>query len=402
MMRRTVLLSSTPLLLAVVAATGCSKHEPVVSAKQLLPVRAWTVRPAASAAELRYAGTIEASAQVTLAFRAPGAVEAIHQVRGIDGRMRPLETGDCVPTGTVLARIRSTEFRARTDQAQAQLADAHASRAAAAAQADEAQAALTQAELDWGRAQKLFAGQAMTRAEMDAVRARVESARSRVDAARAQVRAVDAKIEAAGAITAETRVSLGDTALAAPFPACVVSRQVERGAYATPGAPAFVLADLSRVKVVFFVPDTALARFQPGAKVRATVEAVGVEEVEAMVQSVSPAADPVTRNFRVEAVVANPQRKLRAGLVASVTVPGAKQDATELTVPLSAVVRGNAEGTEFAVFAIEGQKVRRRQVQLGPARGNEVVVTGGVLPNQKVVRDGVAALKDGEDVQVLE
>jgi multidrug efflux pump subunit AcrA (membrane-fusion protein) len=396
-------LSYAALGAAAFLTTGCAKHEAVAAAKESTAVRAYVVRPAAVASERRYAGSIEPVAQVTLAFRAPGAVEAIHQVRGIDGRVRAIETGDCVAAGTVLARIRTTEFRARTDAAQAQIGDAQAARQAANAQVEEAQAVLTQAELDWSRAQKLMAGEAMTKAEADGVKARVEAARSRAEAARAQVRALDARVESATAAAAESRVGLSDTSVAAPFPACVVLRQVERGAYAQPGTPAFVLADLSRVKVVFQIPDSELAQFRPGTRVQASVEAAGVSEVAATVQSVSPAADPVTRNFRVEAIAANPGLKLSAGLIASVTLPGSvSQGEAKITVPLSAVVRANADGTEFAVFAIHGQQVKRRKVELGSTQGNEVVVVSGLAANQRVVRDGVARLKDGETVKVLE
>ena len=390
------------VLAAFSLMAGCSQKEAVVVAKSLTPVRAFVVKTTAAAPEMRYAGSLEPNTQVTLSFRAPGAIEAIHHVRGVDGRPRAVETGDCLPAGTVLARIRKTEFEARTNAAQAQIGDAQASRAAAMAQVDEAQAALAHAELDWGRAQKLLAGAAMTRAEADAAQARLDAARSRVEAARAQVRAVDAKIAAAGAVAAESQVGLGDTLLTAPFAACVVSRQAERGAFAQPGAPAFVLADLNRVKVVFHVPDTELARLKPGARVEATIEALANREIAATVQSIAPAADPVTRNFRVEAIAPNPGRELRAGLIASVRLPAtAATAAPELTVPVSAIVRGSGDAA-FAVFTIDGNTLRRQPVTLGATRGNEVVITAGLTAGQRVVREGVAALVEGETVQVLE
>ncbi len=381
-------------------ASGCGKKETVVAAKSLTPVRAFSVKASGAVPEMRYAGSLEATALVTLAFRAPGAIEAIHQVRGVDGRARALETGDCVAAGTVLARIRTTEFQARTDAARAQVSDATAARAASMAQVEEAQAGLAHAELDWGRAQKLLAGSAMTRAEGDAVKARLDAARSRVEAARAQVRVVDAKIESAAASAAESKVGLGDTVVVAPFAGCVVSRQAERGAFAQPGASAFVLADLNRVKVVFHIPDTELARLKPGARVEATVEALGNRELAAVVQSIAPAADAVTRNFRVEAIAANPGRELRAGLIASVRLPGGVL-VSELTVPVSAIVRG-AGDSAFTVFTLEGNTLRRQSVTLGAARGNEVVVTAGLREGQKVIREGVAGLVEGETVQVVE
>ncbi|MCZ2079963.1 MAG: efflux RND transporter periplasmic adaptor subunit [Bryobacterales bacterium] len=403
-MNRHVRFVLAPPALAVLVFTGCSRQQPVVAAKEITLVRTAIVRAATAIEIPRYAGTVEPVAQVTLAFRVPGLVDQIHQVVGVDRQLRSLETGDFVPAGTVLASIRSAEYRARNDATQAQLSDALASRSAAAAQAAEAQAGFAQVELDWNRARKLFAGEALTKAEFDAASARYDAARARLDAARAQVAALEAKVAGAGAAVAETKVSLADTDVVAPFNAYVVARQVERGTFAQPGAPVFVLADLTRVKIIFFVPDTALRRFRPGVRVTAAVAAAGVNNVAGIVQSVSPSADPVTRNFRVEAVAPNHGCKLGAGLVASVSLPEeatANRADTGLAVPLSAVVRGEADGG-FAVFVIDGQRVHRQTVYLGEIKGDEVTVTDGLRPNQRIVRDGVAQLRDGDRVRVTE
>jgi hypothetical protein len=51
----------------------------------------------------RYSATIAPIAQVDLAFKSAGLIEHIHQVRGADGRMRDVQTGDHVARDTELA-----------------------------------------------------------------------------------------------------------------------------------------------------------------------------------------------------------------------------------------------------------------------------------------------------------
>lgn len=398
-MRPTLIFSGIVSVLVLFGLTGC-KSEHKVAARELTSVRSWTVRPGMAAQEVRYSGSVEPLAQVTLAFRTAGIVQSVRTVQGINGRPRPLETGDFVAAGTVLATVRSAEYRARTSAAEAQLSDVRSGKDSAAAQVAEAEAAKSQAALDWDRGRKLFQVQAMTQAELDGIKSRLDASSARVEAARAQVSSAEARIDAARASTDESRVALNDTTLVAPFSGYVVSRSVERGAFMDTGTSAISLADLTRVKIVFGVPDTGLAQLRPGAVVHARIDALGVDAIPATVESVSPIADSATRAFRVEAIASNPQRKLSAGMVASVVIstPAVRE---QLIVPLSALVRG-AEEHDFAVLALEGSTVRKRSVRIGVAQGSSVAVLSGLTANERIVQDGVARLKDGEMVQILQ
>lgn len=392
------ILSAILIPAAVIMSSGC--HTEQVSAHQPRAVRVYEVGPVSFQSELRYAATVEPSAQVSLAFRVPGFVEEIQMARGVDGRLRPLEAGDMVKAGSVLARIRTSEYRARTQEAQSQAADAEASKRAVEAQAAEAKASLVQADLDWGRAERLFAGEAMTRAEHDAARARHDAAAARYQAAQAQVSAIDARIGAARAAVEGSRITLNDTALVAPFTGVVVSRRVERGGLVDSATAAFTIVDLSRVKLVFPVADSSLPKLPVGAPVRVVVDALPGRQFTGHVQSVAPAADAATRSFRIEAIVANPEQALRGGMVASVST-NEKVEAPQLAVPLSALVRLDNRGNEFGVFVVDGGVARKRRLAIGVPSGTSVPVLAGLRAKAQVVRDSVAGLADGESVQIV-
>jgi len=74
----------------------------------------------------RYSASIEAIAQVDLAFKSAGIVERIYEVRGADGRMRSVQAGDKVAKDTELAQVRPPDYQQRVDQAEAQRAQAEA------------------------------------------------------------------------------------------------------------------------------------------------------------------------------------------------------------------------------------------------------------------------------------
>ena len=126
-------------------------------------VRVQKVDVVPPAPSLRYSATIEADRSVNVAFQTSGYVETILQRRGVDGSARPMQAGDAVEAGTVLARVREADYRARVDQA--------------AGAVREVEAAHAKAGLDFERARTLFASDSLTKPELDAAAAAVRSRR---------------------------------------------------------------------------------------------------------------------------------------------------------------------------------------------------------------------------------
>lgn len=369
------------------SASAAADHEPV-------PVHVYRAETINFTEEQRYAATTEPVAQLDLAFLAAGTVTSLYLVKG-----RPLEPGDAVPAGAVLAQLRATEYEARVHSAEAQLADAQAARASATAQVREAQAAVTQTDADLKRAEALYKAEAMTRAEFDSVHARAESAQARLTAARTNVEGFEARIRAAYAAQEESRVPLGDTTLTAPFPGVVVARRVERGSSVAAGTIAYTLADLRQIKVSFGVPDVALRRFPVGGTVRVNVDALPGERYSGRVIGVAPSADPATRLFRVQALVTSPGGQLKAGMVASVVMDTPAQRPI-LAVPLRAI-RRLGEGEGFAVLTAEGGTLQSRAVTLGPTQGVLIGISSGIKSGELVVEDAGMRLNAGDRVRVI-
>src|SRR5437762_4327330 len=88
----------------------------------------------------KYSAIVTPNAQVELAFRVSGYVVELYQTRGADGRLRPLQPGAPVVRGTVLARIRPSDYQAVVDKSRGAQEEGHAGVAAAEAQLVQAQA----------------------------------------------------------------------------------------------------------------------------------------------------------------------------------------------------------------------------------------------------------------------
>lgn len=429
---KTRILLATVILVSLGLTFGCTKAE--TKERPLKPVRVKAAeKRAAATGGVRYSASIRPNSQVELAFKVGGYVEGLAQVHDAGGGWRYLQAGDVVSRGTVLARIRQSDYLAKVNQAGAQhaearsalqtvnsqLAEASASVETSRAQVADSQATFERAALDFERAKSLYANESMTKTDYDAARSQYEASRARLDSARSQlevararvstVRAqtgqAEAKIRTAAAVTAEAVIPLGDTALKAPISAVVIERKVEVGALVAPNATGFVLADLTSVKAAFGVPDLALRQIKTGDVLRLSTDALPGEEFTGRVSRVSPSADTTSRVFEVEVTIPNQRGLLKPGMIASIQVQEGAPQAEAPAVPLTAIVRPKDSPDEYAVYVVEergGKRfVRLRRVALGEALGNAVVLTDGIKAGELVVTTGATLVADGEQVRVV-
>jgi RND family efflux transporter MFP subunit len=356
-------------------SAGCRQHA-AVAAAPLTPVGVSTIGTHTAGNRTPYSAGIVPYSQVDLAFKSGGYVDSILRVRGADGRMRNMQEGDWVARGTVLARVRDSDYVANVNVAKAQLA--------------QAQAALEQARLDFERTDALFRTDSVTKPQHDAARAKLDSTTPGVNSA------------ASGLTQAET--ALSDCALRAPLDAWVIKRNVEVGSLVGQAAPGFTLAETRLVKVVFGVPDLVVGSLKLGEP-QAITTAAATGQFNGRITGIAPAADPRTRTFSIEVTVSNTDNVLRPGMVATLMLAGSREEGPIPVVPLSAVVRASDNPNAFGVFVVEQRGdqffARARTVQLGVAYGNVIGLESGLKPGDRVIVTGATEVRDGQQVRVL-
>ena len=359
-------------------AAGCTtRHVAAVGGEPPKAVRLVTVQYANDTEPKKYSAIIAPDAQVELSFRVSGYVVGLKSGKAPDGRVRALEPGGVVTAGTVLGRLRRTEFQATADRVRAGR--------------DEAQAALTQAELDYGRVAKLWEQESITKPAYDASKARLDMARAKLDEATAQLR--------------EAQVALDDTDLRAPFDGVLLDRKVELGTLVAAGLPAFTVADLRMVKGRFNVPDSALGDFRVGQDLEISVDAFPGRSFKGRVISRAASADPRVLSFQIEVSIANPGLKLRSGMIAAVELRGGSKQIHQLQVPVDALVY-DAIRDRYLVYEVEQKAgstyAREILVRPGPLSASSVLILSGLNPGQRVVASGANLLRPGDPIRESE
>jgi RND family efflux transporter MFP subunit len=366
---------SRTICLLLLLGAACPAANTAVKSQTAVKVR--QLEKGGAAQGQRYSATITAGSRVDLSFKNGGYVEKLTEVKGVDGAMRAIQEGDPVKIGQELARVRKKDFEHKAAEARAALAEASAAR--------------NESERELARATKLFGSGSISRAELDLNRSRSESARARVAGAAARVD--------------EANTAVGDASLVSPIAGVVLKKNLEVGALITPGQPAFSVADTTKVKVLFGVPDTQLETLRVGSPQSIATEAFKGRLFNGQISRIAPAADAKSRVFEVEVTLPNPNDELKVGMTAALNLVAAPDAAPAPLVPLTAVVRSPGKPQSFAVFVVDGpaedSTAHAREVELGTFIGDSIPVRSGLKEGEQVVVMGASFLSDGQHVRVI-
>jgi membrane fusion protein (multidrug efflux system) len=276
----------------------------------------------------------------------------------IDGRINRLlfKEGQPVKKGALLVTLDSADQRARV----------------AAARAD-----LKLAQSRYKRSEDLVAKNFISRQGLDEARANLDVLHARLQ---------------------QEQAALDKTALRAPFAAVAGLRQVSAGAYVNKGDDIVRLDSLGTLKLEVPVPEMYLPLVRIGLPVTLTLDALPGRTFSGKVHAIDPVVDPVSRNVRVRARIANPAGTLKPGMFARVTADlGGKTRA--ILLPEQVIVP-RPDGNY--VFLAVGGKAELRKVTLGQREPGRVEIVSGVQAGDTVVLDGQIKLRPGVPVVTLE
>jgi RND family efflux transporter MFP subunit len=342
------------------------------------PVTLHVVAADTTAQGERYSANVEPYGVVQVAAQVEGQILELRQVSGAGGE-RAVQAGDVVEAEAVLARVDPAPYLLQVQAAEDALAG------------DEARMLAAQDQ----HQRFVEAGDAVARSK-------VENSLANYDAAKARVGRARAALE-------QARIQLSHCDVKAPRAGLLLSRRVEVGDLARPGATLFELGDTRRMKVVFDVPADVAQGIATGTTLKLSVPSLEQREYEGPVTGVDPKADARSRLFGVELTVDNEDGRLRSGMIASLVLPEPGAGAPPALVPLDAVVRPPGEASAFAVYVgepAEGAQADRltarlREVELGRVRGDEVEVRSGLAAGDRVIVRGSTLVQDGAAVRAI-
>ena len=175
---------------------------------------------------------------------------------------------------------------------------------------------------------------------------------------------------------------------------------INKGDTVSTQTPVYVVGDLSNLMVETFVPERFSNAARIGLQAQVTLEALPGETFNATVRELSPVLDPASRTLRIRLRFAGRMdARIRAGMFATVRlVTSTRRDVP--VIPQGAMIYTL---DSWVVFTVNDKGIAsRREISPGLGNDEQVEVTKGLEPGDKVVSAGQNFLSDGDPVRIVE
>lgn len=263
----------------------------------------------------------------------------------------PVEEGQQVKQGDLLARLEDSDFkqRVRIDEANVAVRQSNLALALAGTRSQEikalqqsvidAQADLALKKVDASRAQQLFSKDELSAQDRDHAVTAVQRSEASLNAAQARLSEAEegtrkediaiarANLEQAQQSLGLSRINASYTTLRAPSDGVVTVRQAELGEVVAPGSPVISLADLDHIWLRSYIAETDLGRIHWGQDVTITTDTYPGKQYHGRISFIAPNAEftpksvqtykeRVTLVYRIKIDVDNPNHELKPGMPA--------------------------------------------------------------------------------------
>lgn len=307
-----------------------------------------------------YAGEVRGRYESQLAFRVGGKIVK-----------RCVDLGAAVQAGEVLFELDSQDLTQATVSYGAQLA--------------AAQAQLQLAENNLNRYLQLFAGAAVSRAQLDQYQ-------NAYDTARAAVRQAAAQYE-------QGSNQLEYTRLVADQSGVVAAVNAETGQVVSAGQTVLTIVRDGAREVEISVPENRLEELRQVKRCRVTFWALPGIAVDGNIREISPMANQITRTYKIRIALVNPPPQVKLGMTASVQVTPNLPPTTAVAVPASAVYQ---TGSFPAVWVVRDHSVSLRPITIGTMANDTIEVLAGLEPGEMIVTAGVHKLQEGQIINSID
>jgi RND family efflux transporter MFP subunit len=367
------LLHPIVLLVALsMLSVGCSSQE-TESKPKVRPVRAIQVGEPQLLGGRWFPGQAEPTEEVNLSFRVGGPLIS-----------RPINVGDVVKAGQVLARIDPQDYSVRLENVQGQLGTAMRD--------------LELAEKEYKR---------LTRIRKQDPGAISEAAIDRALAARD--RSLE-EIKSLKASVQQAKDQLSYTELEAPFDGSIVGIYVENFQDVKPKQPVVRLINLARVEMWVDIPEQLISRASYIKSLRVRFDTFPDRELSASIKEVGREATQATGTYPVNLIMDQPSDftilpGMAGEVMAEIELPsdytGDLEGSIGVEIPVSAVFSDKTGKQSYVwVVADADQTIHRREVQTGRVSDDGILIRDGLKAGEWVVTAGVDYLEEGRKVKL--
>ncbi len=300
-------------------------------------------------ASIRCAGQVSVGEITKLSFKTGGIISNI-----------PVDEGDRVTKGQLLARLDPSEIQARVNQAKV---------------------AMEKAQRDYERALNLYDDDVATLEQL-------QNAQSAYEFAEQDYRVAS--------------FNLRHSEIRAPSEGSILKRLAEERELIGQGMPVFVFGSSEKNWVVRCgVVDRDIVRIEAGDSASIEIDAYPGEALTGYVTEVGEAPDPNSGIYEIGIILDETELKLVTGLIAEVRIFPRKREPMKL-IPIDALVRIEGDAGLIFVPDMTTSTAVKIGVEVKEIIGEKVALESGLDGVDRVITDGAGYLTDGAKIRVIE
>ncbi|WP_371194988.1 efflux RND transporter periplasmic adaptor subunit [Glaciecola sp. SC05] len=341
--------------LSLMAISACSEPEPVVKAEVVRPAKLIEVKAVDNIKEYRFPAVVEALSSKDLVFQQSGQIIVLN-----------VREGDQVKQGQVIAELDRRVYQNQLDAAQTQL---------------------DTAKIEFERAQRLMAADAIAKSIFDQRESNYNVAITGFDNA---------------------KKALEDTRLLAPFSGLIANTYVDELDAVTPASPIATIQTAGPAEAKVKIPASLVSHIKQITPVETYVilDSDGTQPLPASMVGAIGLADERSQTFEVsfkftplEGMTVFPG--MTGVVVSRLAFTDEAGNIGKIFVPMGAVL-SDANGQYVWVVDKATYKVSRRNVVVGELAGDTIAINTGLRNGDTIIGAGGASLQEGTKIRPLE
>lgn len=389
-------------LILIFTLAGCKGNNPEESKMlEKKPVKVIEVKEESATIELQYIGIVMPEEVKKLSFKSSGKIASIKVLEG-----------QKVKKGQTLALLDTKEIgfsvnaaKAAKDAAQAQYNKAINGATEediniAAANAAKAEKAYEFSKDNYERALKLYEAGGLSKQEMEGTKLELDIRQQEYNGAKSLLSqaqkgsreedkdALKAQIDQANADLSYKLSMANDANMKADMDGYIMDVLSKDGEIVSGGYPIIILgSDINIVKFGLTQEDAAQVNIGNSVRVESQEKSF-----YGKIKSIDKIMDSETRTYSARAVLED--CFLPSGTIVRIYIP--TQEYNAINIPLTSIMRGNYD----YVYIVEGEQIKKRQIELGKVR-DDMVEVSGIMKGEKLVIEGMKKINDRDMVKII-
>src|SRR6185312_2054932 len=365
--------------------SGCGS-EPALKAVStpVTRMRVETVAVAETAWPSTYeaTGTVRAKTTATIASKLMGYAREVRA-----------QIGDRVREGQPLVALDARDLETSVARAEAGREEVKSAIPEAEGAIASARSQLELAQVTFNRMQDLLNKRSITNQEYDEASSRLKGAQAALDMARAKRTQLDAKMTQIEQEVRAAGIQRGYSEIVAPFSGTIITKSIEPGTLAVPGASLFTIERDGVFRLEASVEESRLSLARVGKTVSVTIDGID-RTFPARVTEVVPSVDAAARTGTAKIDLPS-LPELRSGMFGRALFDTGGRNV--LTVPSAGVMQ---RGQLQSVYIAENNIAHARLVTLGTRLKDKVEVLSGLNQGDRVIVPIPTGLADGAPIEV--